>query len=392
MTKPPASKRSEVAPFIAMDVMRNATRLERERAGGNHPRIIHLEVGQPSTPAPKLVREAAAAALSSDRLGYTDALGVPILRQRISAFYRDRHGLSVDPERVVITAGSSGGFVLSFLACFDVGGRIALAEPAYPAYRNILAALGLEVIGIPVGGESRWALTPQHVEEAERRHGRIAGVLVASPANPTGTMMEPASLAALARSCEASGRWFISDEIYHGISYGMEEATALSFSEDAIVANSFSKYYSMTGWRLGWLVVPERLLRPMERLAQNIFISPPSLSQLCAAAAFDAGGELDENVAIYARNRRLLMDELQALGMEIAPPDGAFYLYADVGRHLRGGEDSVAFCQRMLEETGIAATPGIDFDPSRGGRAVRFSYAGAYADMEEAASRLKRWL
>ena len=376
-----------------MDVMRDATAIERDPA--NKQRIIRLEVGQPSTPAPRLVRDAAAHALVHERLGYTDALGLPKLRARIARHYRERYKADVSDERVVITSGSSGGFVLAFLACFDAGARVAISEPGYPAYRNILTALGLVPVGIPVGPETRWSMTPDLIDAAERERGPIAGVLVASPANPTGTMLTPDALAALTASCADKGRWFISDEIYHGISYGMSEATALTSSPDAIVANSFSKYYSMTGWRLGWLVVPDRLVRPMECLAQNLFISPPAIAQEAAIAAFDASDELDTNVAVYAANRDLLLEALPAAGLEhFAPADGAFYLYADVSALLaaRGNMDSVEFCRRMLHETGIAATPGYDFDPARGGQTVRFSFAGATADMAEAASRLKQWL
>ncbi|MEN6541045.1 aminotransferase class I/II-fold pyridoxal phosphate-dependent enzyme [Parvibaculum sp.] len=383
---PEVSRRSGVAPFIAMDVMRDATALEG--AGGQ--RIMHLEVGQPSTQAPQAVRDAAARALEVDRLGYTDALGLLSLRQRIARHYGERHGLDIAPERVVVTAGSSGGFILALLACFDAGARVAISEPGYPAYRNILLALGLTPVGIPVGPETRWSLTPELIDEAERRHGRIDGVLVASPANPTGTMMTPAALAELSSACAAQRRWFISDEIYHGIVFGAETATALSSSADAIVVNSFSKYYCMTGWRLGWLVVPERLMRPLERLAQNLFIAPSSVAQAAGAAAFDATQELDANVARYAANRELLLTELPKAGFDsFAPADGAFYLYADV-RKLTN--DSAEFCHRMLHEVGVAATPGLDFDPERGRQSIRMSFAGSTADMQEAVERLKRWL
>ena len=384
--KPDVSARSGVAPFIAMDVMRDAFALEQ--AGGR--KIVHLEVGQPSTAAPRIVRDAAARALAGDRLGYTDALGLLALRQRIARHYGERYGTAVAPERVVVTAGSSGGFILAFLAGFDAGARVAISEPGYPAYRNILRALGLEPVGIEVGPETRWSMTAEAIDEAERHHGRIAGVLVASPANPTGTVMTPEALAALSASCEAAGRWFISDEIYHGIEFGAPAATALAFSDEAIVVNSFSKYYCMTGWRLGWLVVPERLVRPIERLAQNLFIAPSSIAQAAGILAFDATDELDLNVARYAANRDFLLGELPKAGFDsFAPADGAFYLYADV-RSLTN--DSTEFCHRMLHEAGVAATPGPDFDPERGGQTVRFSYAGSAAEMEEAATRLRRWL
>ena len=393
MDKLKISARSDVEPFIAMDVMRDANALERQ--GRLKTKIIHLEVGQPSTAAPRLVRDAAAHALTHERLGYTDALGLPKLRERIARHYGEHYGVDIDPARVAVTAGSSGGFMLSFLACFDAGARVAISEPGYPAYRNILKALGLDPVGIPVGPETRWSMTPELLDAAEREHGSLAGVLVASPANPTGTMMTPEALEALAKSCQANGRWFISDEIYHGITFGAPEATALAYSPDAIVANSFSKYYSMTGWRLGWLVVPERLIRPMERLAQNLFISPSTLAQEASIAAFDAREELDANVAVYAANRELLLKALPAAGIaNFAPVDGAFYLYADVGSLVGEGAnmDSVQFCHRMLHEAGVAATPGVDFDPHRGHQTVRFSFAGSTAEMAEAAERIKNWL
>lgn len=393
MNKLKISARSDVEPFIAMDVMRDANALERQ--GSLKSKIIHLEVGQPSTAAPRLVRDAAAHALTHERLGYTDALGLPKLRERIARHYGEHYGVDIDPARVAITAGSSGGFMLSFLACFDAGARVAISEPGYPAYRNILKALGLEPVGIPVGPETRWSMTPELIDAAERKHGALAGVLVASPANPTGTMMTPEALEALAKSCQANGRWFISDEIYHGITFGAPEATALAYSPDAIVANSFSKYYSMTGWRLGWLVVPERLERPLERLAQNLFISPSTLAQEASIAAFDAREELDANVAVYVANRDLLLKALPAAGIaNFAPADGAFYLYADVSSLIGHGAnmDSVQFCHRMLHEAGVAATPGVDFDPHRGRQTVRFSFAGSTAEMAEAAERLKNWL
>lgn len=366
--------------------MRDASALERR----DGKRIVHLEVGQPSTPAPAGVREAAARALVSDRLGYTDALGLPALRERIARHYGERYGVDVSPERVVVTPGSSGGFILAFLACFDHGARVAISEPGYPAYRNILAALGLEVVGIPAGPETRWSLTPELVADAEGRHGQLAGILVASPANPTGTMLSADLLAALAQSCAEKRQWFISDEIYHGIEFGEPAATALAASDDAIVINSFSKYYCMTGWRLGWMIVPERLVRPMERLAQNLFIAPSTIAQAAGVAAFDASDELDGHVAAYAANRKLLLEGLPAVGLDsFAPADGAFYLYADVRKITN---DSADFCRRMLHEAGVAATPGLDFDPARGSGTVRFSFAGATAEIEEAVERLKIWL
>lgn len=393
MSKLKVSTRSNVAPFIAMDVMREASALERQN--GAKTKIIHMEVGQPATAAPQLVRDAATIALATERLGYTDALGLPKLRERIARHYDEYYGVNIDPARVAVTAGSSGGFVLAFLACFDPGARVAICEPGYPAYRNILKTLGLQPVGIPVGPETRWAITPELLDAAEREHGSLAGVLVASPANPTGTMMTPDALGALAKSCQDNGRWLISDEIYHGMTFGAVEATALAYSPDVIVANSFSKYYCMTGWRLGWLVVPEILIRPLEKLAQNIFISPSAIAQEAAIAAFDAREELDTNIAIYAANRDLLLEALPAAGISnFAPVDGAFYLYADLEKILEknANMNSVEFCNRMLHEAGVAATPGVDFDPHRGNQTVRFSFAGATAEMAEAAERIKKWL
>ncbi|HZH26296.1 MAG TPA: pyridoxal phosphate-dependent aminotransferase [Azospirillaceae bacterium] len=376
------AKRGAIAPFIVMEVLRAAN--QRQAAGGD---VIHLEVGQPATSAPAKVREAAKAALDSDRLGYTDALGIPPLRAAIARHYRDTYGVDVPVERVVATTGSSGAFLLSFLAAFEPGDRVAMVAPSYPAYRNILSAVGVVPVEIPAGPETRFQLTP---ELLERAGGRFDGLIVASPANPTGTMLAPDELAALAKWCDANRVRLVSDEIYHGVSYGRPCATALTSSSSAIVINSFSKYFSMTGWRLGWMIVPEDLARSVESLAQNLYISPPSLSQAAAVAAFDCRDELDANVARYAANRRLLLDRLPEAGFDrLAPADGAFYLYADIGDLTN---DSEAFCRRMLAETGVAATPGIDFDPERGRRYMRFSFAGSFEDMEAAAERLRRWI
>ncbi len=376
------SRRGQVPPFIVMDVMTAAA--AREKTHGD---VLHLEVGQPSTPAPAGVLAAAQAALRDDKIGYTVALGIPPLRQAIADHYGRAYGTAVKPEQVVVTTGSSGAFLLAFLAAFDVGDRVALAAPGYPAYRNILTALGIEVVEIPAGPDTRYQPTP---ELLEKHGGRLDGLIIASPANPTGTMLSPEALADLTAYCDSKSIRLVSDEIYHGITYGMGTATALQTSGSAIIVNSFSKYYSMTGWRLGWLVLPEELLRPVECLAQNLTISPPTLSQYAAVAAFDCGEELDRNVARYARNRGLLLEALPRAGFDrLAPADGAFYLYAEIG-HLTN--DSVEFCRRMLAETGVAATPGVDFDPVRGHATMRFSFAGATEEMEEAAARLHRWL
>ena len=374
------SRRGQVPPFIAMDVMRAAN--ERAASGAD---VLHLEVGQPSTPAPAAVLAAARAALGSETLGYTDALGLPELRQAIAAHYRRSYGVSLDPARIVVTTGSSGAFMLAFLAAFDAGDRVAMAAPAYPAYRNILTALDLVPVELPAGPAERYQMTP----ELLRQQDAIDGLIVASPANPTGTMLAPGELGAIARHCRDSGIRFVSDEIYHGIVFGPTAATALAFSDEAIVVNSFSKYFSMTGWRLGWMVVPPDMLRAVECLAQNLYISPPALSQHAAIVAFDCREELDANVRRYAANRALLLEELPKAGFErFAPPDGAFYLYADVA-HLTN--DSPEFCRRMLREVGVACTPGIDFDPARGHASLRISFAGSTEAMAEAARRLKSW-
>ncbi|MEQ9520251.1 MAG: aminotransferase class I/II-fold pyridoxal phosphate-dependent enzyme [Parvibaculum sp.] len=379
------AERGGVDPFIVMDVMREANRLEAEGRS-----ILHLEVGQPGTPAPTTVRDAAKTALGQGALGYTDALGLPALRAKIAAYYGTHHGLSLSPDRVVVTGGSSAGFILSFLACFEAGDRVGVTEPGYPAYRNTLKALGCVPVGIPVGPETDWVLTPEAIAKAEKEHGSLKGVLVASPSNPTGVTMGREELQALVDDCDSKGRWFISDEIYHRITYGKADITALQCCDRSIIINSFSKYYCMTGWRLGWMVLPEELVRPVERLAQNLYISPPTLSQMAAEAAFDATAELNENVAAYAENRRLLLAALPEAGLtKFAPVDGAFYLYADVSDLC---DDSTDFCHRMLHEIGVAATPGADFDPVQGHRFVRFSFAGKTTDIAEAARRLQSWL
>lgn len=381
MTLKPAA-RSAISPFIVMDVMRAAN--EREAAGGQ---VLHLEVGQPATPAPAAVIEAARRGLGDDRIGYTEAFGLPDLRRRIAGHYRETYGVRLDPARVAVTTGSSGGFLLGFLAAFDPGDRVALAAPGYPAYRNILQALGNEPVLLPSEAEHRFQPTPALLDKVE---GRLDGLILASPSNPTGTMVDRAHLRALVDYCAERGIRLVSDEIYHGICYGEAAVSALELTDRAIVINSFSKYFSMTGWRLGWMVLPEDLLRPVECLAQNLFISPPTLSQLAGIAAFECRAVLDGYVARYARNRELLLRELPKAGFDrLAPADGAFYIYADVGRLTNDSED---FCWRMLAEAGVAATPGIDFDPDRGHRFVRFSFAGSEADMAQAASRLQDWL
>jgi aspartate/methionine/tyrosine aminotransferase len=376
------SRRGLVPPFIAMDVFREAQ--AREAAGHS---VIHLEVGQPGTPAPRAVLEAARRALAEDRIGYTDALGIAPLRAAIAGHYREQYGVAVDPAEIVVTTGSSAAFQLAFLAAFEPGDRVALAAPGYPAYRNILSALGLEPVLIEVGANAHYQPNPELLAAA----GDIAGLIVASPANPTGTMIAPGELARLAAWCSERGIRLVSDEIYHGITYECPAQTARAFGrEGAIVINSFSKYYSMTGWRLGWMVVPPDLARSVECLAQNFYVSPPALSQLAALPALGCRAELDGHVARYRQNRDLLIAMLSRAGLgRFAPAEGAFYLYVDVSALTH---DSAQFCRRMLEETGVAATPGRDFDPIRGDDWLRLSFAGPTSDIAEAASRLALWL
>jgi aspartate/methionine/tyrosine aminotransferase len=377
------ARRSEISSFIVMDVMRAAATAEAQGRS-----IIHMEVGQPGTPAPKAAREAVAKALDNETLGYTMALGIDSLRARITQHYRESCGVTVAPERVVVTSGSSAAFVLTFLALFDAGERVGLPSPGYPCYRHILTALGIGSSVIETGPETRWMPSVERLSEVFERDG-IAGLLIASPANPTGTMLTPDRLAAIARFCKERKIWFISDEIYHGLTYGAPAETALRYSAEAIVINSFSKYYSMTGWRVGWMVVPQGLVRTVERLAQNLYISPAAASQVAALAAFDATDETEANRAAYAANREFLLSALPSCGFDkLAPADGAFYIYADVSRYT---SDSLAFARQMLDEAGVAVTPGVDFDELRGGRFLRFSYAGTLSDMSEGIRRLKGW-
>ncbi len=372
------SSRGEVDPFIVMDVMEAA---RAEEALGRD--VIHMEVGQPGTPAPARARAALAEAMAAGSLGYTVALGLPELRARIARLYGKWYGVDLDPGRVVVTAGSSAGFILAFSSLFDAGDRVAIGEPGYPSYRNILKALSLEPVGIQTRPENRFQPVPGDIGEG------LAGVLVASPANPTGTMLDRDNLAALIGAAAERGIAFISDEIYHGIQYGGRAVSALEITDDVYVINSFSKYFSMTGWRIGWMVVPAAHVRRIERLVQNFFICAPHASQVAALAALDASHELRANLAVYGANRALLLEGLPRAGFErIAPPDGAFYAYADVSAM---GEDSRLLAARILREAGVAVTPGLDFDPVRGGSTLRFSYAGTTEDMAEGLRRLAAW-
>jgi len=378
------ASRGLIPPFIVMDVMRAAS--DREAKGED---VLHLEVGQPGTAAPGRVAEAVKAAVDEHLLGYTLAFGLPALQDRIARHYHDHYHCDIPTDRIAVTTGSSGAFVLSFLAAFDPGDRVALASPGYPAYRNILTAVGVEVVDLLTGPEDNFQPTAAHLEREIETTGSLDGLIVASPSNPTGTMITPPQLKELIDCCAAHDIRLVSDEIYHGITYGTAAETAARFSSDVIVINSFSKYFSMTGWRLGWMIVPEDLVRAVECLAQNLFISPPTLSQIAGIAAFDCMEELDGNVERYAANRELLLNELPKAGFNrLASADGAFYIYADVSEMTN---DSPAFCRRLLAETGIAATPGTDFDPSRGHRFVRFSFAREYPMIAEAARRLKEW-
>ena len=378
------SARSAVPPFMVMDVMAAAARLEAQGR-----RIIHMEVGQPAVGAPATAIAAARAALSAGPLGYTETLGIASLRRRIAKSYAERHDLDIDPARIVVTTGSSAGFILAFLAAFDAGDRVAMALPGYPPYRHILAALGCEPVWIETNAQTRWSITSESLL-ALRRARPLKGVIVGSPANPTGTMMTAQALTELIRCAEDAGIVFISDEIYHGLDYAFAAESAAGLSDDAIIINSFSKYFCMTGWRIGWMVVPPSLVRAVERLQQNLAISVPTLSQIAAEAAFDARTELDGVKHGYEENRRILVEGLPRAGLDsFLPADGAFYLYADVSRF---STDSFAFATRMLEEAGVAATPGVDFDPLRGRNFLRLCYAGSRAEMHEAVERIGAWL
>lgn len=378
------SARSAVPPFIVMDVMAAAARLEAQGR-----QIVHMEIGQPAVGAPETAIAAVRAALANGPHGYTETLGVASLRQRIARAYAEWRGLDIDPERIVITTGSSAGFTLAFLAAFEAGDRVAVALPGYPPYRHILAALGCEPVFIETNADTRWSITSESLL-AQHRVAPLKGVVIGSPANPTGTMMTAAALADLISTAEDAGIAVISDEIYHGLDYAFTAQSAARLSADAIVINSFSKYFCMTGWRIGWMVVPPSLLRAIERLQQNFAISVPTLSQIAAEAAFDGREELEQVKLGYEENRRILVEGLPAAGLDtFLPVDGAFYLYADISRF---SADSFEFATRMLEEAGVAATPGADFDPVNGRKFMRLCYAGTRAEMREAVARIGNWL
>lgn len=376
------SDRSDVAPFHAMDVLAKANRLASEGKP-----VLSLAVGQPSDPAPDIVRDAAARALRDSRIGYTDSLGIPQLRESIARHYLDHYGVSVSPERVVVTTGSSAAFNLAFLAMFDPGDRVAITAPGYPAYRNILKVLGLEVVEIVLDGDGYLKAEQVRAEHARKP---IKGLLFASPANPTGAIIPADELDAVLSVTKSLGIAAISDEIYHRLCFTGPDRSALETDNDIVVINSFSKYYCMTGWRIGWMIVPDALVRPVERIQQSLYISAPGLSQTAAAKAFDATDQLEEVKRRYARSREYLMTRLPEIGFSLAAPmDGAFYAYCDVSRFTN---DSMEFADRMIAETFVAATPGLDFDLGQGQRFMRFSYAGQFEDMVEATGRLENWL
>ena len=378
------SRRSDVPPFIVMDVMAAAAQAEAKGM-----RVVHMEVGQPAQPAPATAIRAAQAALAHGRIGYTETLGIPSLRARIAQYYREIYGLDLDPARVAVTTGSSGGFILAFLSLFEPGERVALANPGYPPYRHILSALGCAPVLIETSAETRWALTPQALI-AEHRNKPLAGLVVASPANPTGTMMPADALGELIAAAEAEGIKVISDEIYHGLDYALRAETAAKLSERAVVINSFSKYFCMTGWRIGWMVAPESLVRTLERLQGNLAISVPTLAQVAAEAAFEGRDEMEAVKHGYEENRRILVEGLPKAGLDkFLPVDGAFYLYADISSF---SNDSLDFAKRILAQAGVAATPGIDFDPVNGHNFLRFCYAGSAEEMHEAVERIAGWL
>ena len=374
------SNRSNVDPFIVMDVMEAARKAEQ--SGKN---IIHMEVGQPGTPAPKLANETVEKQIQSNNLGYTVALGLPELRSRISKLYGEWYNLDLNPERVIITTGSSGAFILSFATLFDQGNRVGIGSPGYPSYRQILKAQSLIPVDIETDLQNKFQPSPEDIKS-----NNLNGLLVASPANPTGSMLDKSSLEKLIVTCKENDVSFISDEIYHGIEYQTKSVSALEITDDCYVINSFSKYFSMTGWRIGWMVVPEDHVRQVEKVSQNLFICPPHVSQIAALAALDAKDELNENVKVYKKNREILLKELPEAGFTtFSPPDGAFYIYVDISKF---STDSLNFCKKVLDEAGVAITPGLDFDQKRGSSTIRFSYARSTEDIIEGAKRIKKFM
>ena len=374
------SKRSNVDPFIVMDVMESARKAE---ANGKH--VIHMEVGQPGTPAPKLAKKFISDEISNNDLGYTVTLGLPELRNRISKLYGDWYNIDLNPDRIIVTTGSSGAFILSFAALFDVGDRVGIAAPGYPSYRQILKSQDLIPIDIFTELQNKFQPIPKDIKE-----NNLNGLLVASPANPTGSMLNKKKLEELINTAHENEVSFISDEIYHGIQYENNPTSALEISNECYVINSFSKYFSMTGWRVGWMIVPEDHVRQVERLSQNLFICPPHVSQLTALSAMDAKEELNTNVEVYKKNRSILLEELPKAGLnKFSPPDGAFYIYIDISEY---SKDSLNFCKEVLDKAGVAITPGLDFDQKRGNSTIRFSYARSTEDIIEGANRIKKFM
>ncbi len=374
------SKRSNVDPFIVMDVMESARKAE---ANGKH--VIHMEVGQPGTPAPKLAKQFISDEISNNDLGYTVTLGLPELRNRISKLYADWYNIDLNPDRIIITTGSSGAFILSFAALFDVGDRVGIAAPGYPSYRQILKSQDLIPVDIFTELQNKFQPIPKDIKE-----NNLNGLLVASPANPTGSMLDKKKLEELINTAHENKVSFISDEIYHGIQYENNPTSALEISNECYVINSFSKYFSMTGWRVGWMIVPEDHVRQVERLSQNLFICPPHVSQLTALSAMDAKDELNTNVEVYKKNRSILLEELPKAGLnKFSPPDGAFYIYIDISEY---SKDSLNFCKEVLDKAGVAITPGLDFDQKRGNSTIRFSYARSTEDIIEGANRIKKFM
>ncbi len=374
------SARGSVDPFIVMDVMEAASK--KEKSGYE---VIHLEVGQPGTSAPKMAAESVKNKISKSTMGYTVALGIPELREKIAELYLRWYNVQVEPERIIVTPGSSGAFILTFTGLFDVGDNVGVGSPGYPSYRQILKALSLNTRTIKTFNNNKF----QPVA-ADVINNSLDGLLVASPANPTGSMLNKYDLAKLIDACKMKQTVFISDEIYHGIEYESKAVSALEVSDDCIVINSFSKYFSMTGWRLGWIVVPKNHIRQFERLAQNMFICAPHISQIAALGALDASDELNLNLKTYEANRTMLIEELPKLGLKnFAPPDGAFYFYIDVSEYTN---DSVNFAKSVLDEVHVAITPGIDFDPERGLKTIRLSYACSTSDLKEGLKRLEKFM
>ena len=374
------SNRSEVDPFIVMDVMESARLAENKGK-----KIIHMEVGQPGTPAPKKAKDHIVKEISNNNLGYTVALGLPELRDKISKLYGEWYNLDVSPERIIVTTGSSGAFILSFSSLFDVGERVGIGSPGYPSYRQILKSQNLVPVDIQTEIHNKFQPIPDDISKND-----LDGLLVASPANPTGSMLDKNSLEKLINSAKENNVSFISDEIYHGIQYENKPTTALEITNNCYVINSFSKYFSMTGWRIGWMVVPEDHVRQLERLSQNLFICPPHASQVTALAALDAKEELEENINVYRKNREILLEELPKAGFKtFSPPDGAFYIYVDISKF---SKDSLKFCKQVLDYAGVAITPGLDFDQRRGNSTIRFSYARSTEDIIEGAHKIKEFM